>query len=190
MQIKLYGKFAQDYPGEYIIEAENVAEAIDGWSRQVGFYDHLLVQERPVARIVDFDTPKALLEATEQKVIHLVPAMMGGGGNFGKILIGAALIAVALTNPFSAGVLVTSALLSAGIGMTLGGVMGLFMKAPSISKSNDPDASKYLGLSNNTTEIGTPIAFRIGRVPVSGHVLALNVDSSDMVSGTFPTSPT
>lgn len=193
MEIKLHGKFAEDYPGTFEIEASTVAEAIDGWSRQVNFYGDIMVNHRPICRVVGFTTPEELSAPTEQKVIHLVPAMVGGGGNFGKILIGAALIASVFVLP-GIGITLSSAvqgaLLGAGIGMALGGVMGLFMKAPSISKSNDPEASKYLGLSDNTTAIGTVIAICYGENPVNGQVLALNVDSSDMVSGTFPASPT
>lgn len=188
MQIKLHGQLALDYPGSFEIKANTVAEAIDGWSRQVGFYAHVPLDERPVLRVVGFDTLESLGEITEQKVIHLVPAMIGGGGNFGKILLGTALIVagvLALPN-----VAVGGALIGAGIGMVLGGVMGFFVKAPTLSKDNDPEASKYLGLSNNTLEIGTPISNCYGEVAKYGHVLALNVDSNDMITGTFPASPT
>lgn len=189
MQIKLHGQIAAEYPDDYFIEATTVAEAIEGWSRQVGFYTHLPIEDRPVLRVLGFDTIESLTERTEQKVIHLVPAMIGGGGNFGKILIGAALITVGAL-AFASGNAFGTALIGAGIGMVLGGVMGFFVKAPTLSKDNDPDASKYLGLSNNTLEIGTPISNCYGEVAKYGHVLALNVDSSDMITGTFPASPT
>lgn len=188
MQIKLHGIFKEAYPGDYEIQADTIAEAIEGWSRQVGFYDHLPYEHRPVVRVVGCDDVDKLYEKTEQIEIHLVPAMMGGGGKFGAILIGAALIGLSFIPGIGQAVQV--ALLSTGIGMTLTGVMGLFIKAPSLSKDKDPDASKYLGLSNNTTAIGTPIALCYGEVPVNGHVLALNVDATDMVTGTFPTTPT
>ena len=188
MLIKLHGRFAEDYQTDFEIEAETVAEAIDGWSRQVRFYDDLLMEDRPIARVIGFDTIEKLNAPTEQTVIHVVPAMVGGGGKFGQILIGAALIGLSFVPGI--GQVVQTAILSAGIGMALGGVMGLFMKAPTVSGSNDPEASKYLGLSNNTTAIGTPIAFCLGEVPITGQVLALNVDSSDMITGSFPATPT
>lgn len=188
MQIKLHGKFADDYPGEFHIEADTVADAIEGWSRQVGFYTDRAYTDRPIVRVLGFKTQDSMYEKTEQKEIHLVPAMCGGGGKFGTIIIGAALIAASFIPGIGQAVQV--ALLSSGIGMTLTGVMGLFMKAPSLSKDKDPDASKYLGLNDNTTTIGTPIAICYGRVPVNGHVLALNVDSNDLVTGAFPASPT
>jgi len=195
MLIKLHGIFARDYPGGFEIQADTVAEAIEGWSRQVEFYAHVPYEIRPIVTVVGFDDYDSLYEKTEQKVIHLVPAMIGGGGKFGAILIGAAMIGLAFIPGGQVGTLLlgaklSGAVLAAGIGMVLTGVMGLFIKAPSVSKSKDPEASKYLGLSNNTTAIGTPIAICYGEVPITGHVLALNVDATDMVTGTFPTNPT
>lgn len=192
MKIKLHGIFAEAYPDDYFIKADTVAEAIEGWSKQIEFYEHLPYDQRPIVRVVGFSTPDELTAKTEQTEIHLVPAIVGGGGNFGKILIGAALIGMSLIPGGQAGTLLlgsslSSAFMAAGIGMALTGVMGYFIKAPSISKANDPEASKYLGLSNNTTTIGTPIAICYGRVPVNGHVLALNVDATDMAIGQFPT---
>ncbi len=113
---------------------------------------------------------------------------MGGGGKFGQILIGGVLIVaglLALPN-----VAVGGALIGAGIGMVLGGVMAFFNKSPSLSQSNDPPASKYLGLAENTLAIGTPISIDYGRRIKYGHVLALNVDSSNMITGAFPATPT
>lgn len=195
MEIKLHGRFAEDYPGDFFIEADCVAEAIEGWSRQIGFYDSLPYTDRPVCRIVGFLTDESLFEKTEQKVIHLVPSMSGGGGKFGTILVGAALIGLAFIPGGQVGTLLlgnmlSGAVLAAGIGMVLTGAMALFIKAPSVSKSSDPAASKYLGLNDNTTAIGTPIAICYGRVPVNGQVLALNIDSNDIISGAFPVTPT
>jgi predicted phage tail protein len=188
MLIKLHGKFADDYDTDIRIEADTVEEAILAWSTQVGFYADLPYDQRPVVRVVGFNTIESITEKTEQTEIHLVPAMIGGGGKWGSILVGAALIAVSFALPGSSAFV--APLLGAGIGMVLGGVMQFFVKAPSVSKSNDPEASKYLGLSDNTTAIGTPILIAYGTVSVNGQVLALNVDSSDMVSGSFPVSPT
>jgi predicted phage tail protein len=195
MKIKLHGIFAKDYPGEFEMKVKTVAEAIEGWSRQVGFYEDRMAADRPVARIVGFDTVESLEQETDVKEIHLIPAMLGGGGKWGTILVGAALIGLAFVpggqvGSFLIGSALHTAVLSAGIGMVLTGAMGLFIKAPSVSKSSDPEASKYLGLSNNTTAIGTPIAICYGEVPVNGQVLALNVDSTDMISGAFPATPT
>jgi len=66
--------------------------------------------------------------------------------------------------------------------------MSMFMKAPSVSASDDPDPSKYLGSKGNTTAIGTLIPKGYGRFPVSGQYMSLQVNSQDMVFGSFPAS--
>jgi predicted phage tail protein len=192
MIVKLHGIFAEDFGSEHRIEADTVAEAVEGLTRQLGFYDDKPIEFRPITRVVGINDPEQLFEKTELKEIHLVPAMMGGGA-VGKIVVGAAIIAFALTNPFGWAFLsaaVVSGMVSVGATLVLSGVMQLFMKAPQIKKSSDPNASEYFGLGDNTVEIGTPIAIQYGRGPVNGHVLAINVDAKDIVTGNFPSTAT
>lgn len=167
------------------IHGDTVAEVLEGWSRQVGLAD-VPLDQRMVMEIIDFDTPEKLAEKTDVEEIHIFPALFGGGG-FGRILIGAALIVVgAVLAPFS--IPVNIAIAVAGLSLVLGGIMQLFMKAPTTNKSNDPAASKYLGNSVNTTQIGTIIARGAGRMRAGGQYLSVQVDSSDLVYGRFPTT--
>lgn len=191
MLIKLHGMFAKNFGPEIYIEAGTVAEAIEGFSRQVNFYNDRLLEDRPLTRVIGFDDEESFYKPTEQKEIHLVPAMIGGGGGFGRILIGAALIVIGvIISPIPGiGQTLGPALIASGIAMVIGGVMSFFVKAPTTSKDNDPEASKYLGLGENTVEIGTVIPWQCGRGPATGHILALNVDSSDMLMGSFPSTP-
>lgn len=163
------------------IAASTAAEALEGWSRQVGCDRNLLVN------CVGFDTIEKLTAKTGVTELHLVPALFGGGGALGKILIGAVLIGLAFIPGI--GQVAQMALLSAGIGMAMGGVMQLFMKQPSVSKSEDPPASKYIGSGKNSTAIGTPIGMGGGRMKIGGQFLSLQVNSSDLVHGSFPTTP-
>ena len=80
-------------------------------------------------------------------------------------------------------------MISAGVGMVLGGVMQLFMKSPTSSKEDDPEASKYIGAGNNTTAIGTPMPIGGGRMLIGGHYLSLQVNSSELAMGSFPEQP-
>lgn len=166
------------------IAAETAAEAIEGWSRQVG------VVGRPLCEVLDFDTDVKLVAKTEVAELHLVPAMFGGGGGIGKILIGSVLIAAGVLLTPVVGPTVGGAMIAAGIGMVIGGAMQLFMKSPSLSKEEDPEASKYIGTGRNTTGIGTIIGIGGGRTMIGGHYLSLQVNSSEMVFGSFPTNPT
>jgi len=167
-----------------------VADALEGFSRQYeNFPRHMLIEA------VGFETEEKLFAPTDAQEVHLIPAMHGGGA-VGKILLGAALIAAVVFMPASAfaignlaGTTVAGAVLGMGIGLVLGGVMQLFMKAPTISKSEDPAASKYLSSGKNTTAFGTPIIMAWGRVKLFPHWLSIQVNSNNMVYGTFPASP-
>lgn len=188
MQITFHGKLADDYGAVHHIEAGSVREAVTALTSQIGFYEDRLVLERPLVRIVGHDSEESLDENPDE--IHIVPAVAGGKG-VGKILLGAALIGIAIINPGIGGMILSQAGVSlfAGLGVSLmlGGLAQLFTKAPSLSKPSDPDASKYLGLSNNTTKIGTVRSYSMGRIKLTApHLLALNVDSTDLVNGEFP----
>ena len=182
MKVVVHGSLKGKYP-DLEIGADTVAEAIEGWSRQCGIADVPLM-DRPVLEVLDFDTLDKLQAKTDVEEIHLFPAMFGGNGTFGKILIGAVLIGLSFIPGI--GQAVQIALLSAGIGMTVGGVMQMFMTSPTVSKSDDPDPSKYLGAGNNTTAIGTLISKGYGRFLLAGQYLTVQVNSNDMVYGTFP----
>ena len=171
------------------MNSSSVADAIEGFSRQQPSWPREL-------RIsaVGFDTEEKLRGHADE--VHLMPAMQGGGGKFGSIILGAAMIGAAFLTggaSFVAGSLVTTslggALLVSGALMIAQGVVGLFLKAPSIGKNADPDASKYLGINQNTTEIGTPIIMAWGRCSLAPHWLSLQSDSTNLSYGVFPANP-
>jgi predicted phage tail protein len=181
-----HGQLAALYPS-LSIGASTPAEAIEGWSRQVGM-GSIPLDKRIVMDVVGFEDVAKLADPTDLTEIHLMPSMFGGG-SFGKIILGAAIIAAAFL-PFIPPFLKTY-MIATGISIALGGVIELFNKAPTTNKSADPAASKYLGNSSNTTAIGTLIAFGGGRMRAGGQYLSVAVDSSDISYGTFPaTVPT
>ncbi|TXG77756.1 hypothetical protein E6Q11_02245 [Candidatus Dojkabacteria bacterium] len=184
MKIIFHGKFAEDYGKEHYIEAASIVEAIRGLTEQLRFYGDKTIDKRPAAAILGHNTIESLLECPDE--IHVVPAISGGKG-IGKILIGAALIAVAIVAAPMLGPQISGILISMGVSMIISGITDLFIKAPSLSKETDPDASKYLGLSGNTVKLGTLRSYSMGRIRLTAsHLLALNVDSNDLVRGEFP----
>jgi len=187
MRIVLHGPLAKRFGRDHYIETQIPADAIEGLSRQCLDWPRDMLID-----VIDADTQAKLFSPVAEGVeeIHLVPRMYGGGGKFGAILLGAALIATAILAPQLAvfGFALHTTLITAGVSLMLTGVMGLFMKAPTVSKSSDPPASKYLGINRNTTAIGTPRALAWGRVRLSGHWLSLQSDANKMVFGTFPAS--
>lgn len=173
------------------IGATSVYEAIEGWSRQVcpsGRIPHLI-------EVVDFGTEESLRASTDVTEIYLYPAMYGGGGlgRFMGIIIGAAMIAGAIIATGGVGAVFTSTIATSifisGATMMVMGVIGLFMPAPSLSKSEDPEASKYIGSGGNSTKIGTHIPMGGGRMMVGGHFLSVQVNAQELVYGAFPSTP-
>lgn len=188
MLITLHGKLAQDYGAEHRIQADNIADAVRGLSLQLNMFDGIPIDQRPTLRIIGCDE-ESDLEKNPDK-IDIILAMRGGGG-FGKFLLGAALIGLSFIPGAAAGTFLlgkfTGAAFGLGVSLALSGVAQIFTKAPSLSKETDPDASKYLGLANNTTKLGTLRSYSMGRVKITApHVIAVNVDSNDMVKGEFP----
>lgn len=172
-----------------VLEASTVAEAIEAWSLQSPLCD-IPTMERPVLEVVGYETREQMQAQITTDELHVMPAMFGGGG-FGKILLGAAMIGVTfipgIGTALGIGTKLLTAIQAAGIGMALGGVMQLFMKTPRTLE--DPESSKVLGSGKNTTQIGTTIGMGGGRMMVGGQYLSLQVNASDLVSGTFPATP-
>ena len=184
MKIVLHGKLKEAFGDSFQIYADSVEDALRAISTQTPDWPEDLLIDVP-----GFDTVEKLKAKTDAEEIHLIPAIMGGGGKFGQIIIGAALIAFAVFNPLGSSALIVNFALAAGTSMALSGIMQLFMKAPKISRSNDPAASKYLGLNKNTTAIGTPIKLAWGTIPPGGHYLSIQSNADNLAHATWPTTP-
>lgn len=164
--------------------AETVAEALEGFSRQ----QHDWPRQMRVS-VVGRETEDKLRSPADE--VHVMPTMAGGGGKFGSIILGAALVAAAFipgVGALAAGL--KAALIVSGTIMVAQGVVGLFLKAPSLGKNADPEASKYLGVNRNTTAIGTPVIMAWGRILIAPHWLSLQSDSTNLSFGVFPANPT
>jgi len=187
MKLRFHGALAQLYGPSFEIQADNVYEAIEGFFRQQPDHPRDMVID-----VIDFDTVDKMKAKTRRKSVDLVPSMFGGGGKFGSILIGAALIGLSFIPGVGQvlGATLTTALLTTGIAMVLQGVMGLFMKAPTLSKAEDPPPSKYFGVDRNTATQGTPITLATGRIKLFPHWLSLQSDADKMSFGVFPANPT
>jgi len=186
MRIIFHGELRRRYGEHYDMMSNTVADAMDGLSRQLPEWPRNM-------RIsaVGFDSHEKLTQPTTDKVVHIMPAMAGGGGKFGTIIMGAVTFAVGAALFFVPGMqaIGVSLMVSGGL-MMVQGVIQLFMKAPSLSKNNDPEGSKYLAINRNTTAVGTPITLAWGKIDLAGHWVSLQSDSNNLAFGSFPASPT
>lgn len=180
MIVHLHGALRKQYGKSFVMSSNSAADAIEGLSRQLPDWPRDLHIDVP-----GFGSEELLRGKTDVKEIHLVPAMFGGGAKFMGIILGAAMVVlgvILLATPFGIPLII-----SGGTMMAMG-VIQLFMKAPSVSKSNDPEASKYLGINKNTAEIGTFIPLAWGRIKLYGHWVSLQSDADKLVHGVFPTT--
>lgn len=185
MRIIFHGILRQQYGESYDMNCTTVADAMEGLASQLPNWPRTL-------RIsaVGFDTYDKLTQPTEQEEIHVMPAMAGGGGKFGSIILGAVTFAVGAALFFTGiGTAVGLSLMISGGLMIVQGVIGLFMKAPSLSKNNDPEGSKYLAVNRNTTAVGTLITMAWGTIDLAGHWVSLQSDSNNLSHGVFPATP-
>lgn len=186
MKLILHGELGALVGREHEIQTDCVADAIEGLSRQLPNWPRDMVID-----VIDYDTEFLLTAQTDATEVHLVPRMYGGGGKWGSILIGAALIGLSfLIPPAGIGLLgmtiTNSMVFMMGAGLMLTGISQLFMKAPTVDKSSDPPPSKYLGVNKNTSAIGTLIPFGYGRHLVAGQWLSIQVNSNFLVTTRFP----
>lgn len=189
MKIVLHGLLRDRFGPSFEIHTNTPAEAIEGLSRQIPSWPRELAID-----CIGFDTEEKLRATTDKAEIHLMPRMFGGGGKWGKIIIGAALMAVAIAGALptgglslGAGLAITNGMVfMMGASLMLAGVSELFLRAPTSDKSADPPASKYLGNGKNTTAIGTLITMAWGRIKLAGQWLSVQVDSNDLVTTSFP----
>lgn len=136
-------------------------------------------------KLPHFGSRDAFYEATSREVIELVQIdgseeeFSGGGAKvLGviQIIIGAIIIYASWGTGSAQGM----AMMAAGFGMVLGGIMALMMKAPEKPKNETENKSQYLAASKNTVKIGTTIPYLFGRRKVWGHFLSFNVNATNL----------
>lgn len=186
MRLIFHGILEELVGSEARMEAANIAEALEGFSRQ-----HPNWPKDVRVEIVGF-REEALFYSEKPEEIHIMPALQGGGGKFGSIIMGAVTAAVGAAIFFfvPGGQTIGISLMVSGAMMMVQGVIGLFMKAPKMDKQDEVDGSKIFGVNRNTTNARTPITMAWGRVNLYPHWLSLQSDSSNLSHGSYPVNPT
>ena len=127
--------------------------------------------------------PEELHYPSGQSVIRIAPVVAGGGGGVGRIIAGAALIALSVVSLGGAPLLGTfGAKLAFGIGasLALGGVAQLLTPVPRQPTGADSEADPRKSYSfsgiQNTARQGVPIPVIYGEVITGSVVISAGVD--------------
>ena len=200
-KIKLYGQLAK-FIGKRVIEAD-VATAAEAVRMLVanfpGLEKHMADQHYRVT-VGTYDLAlDEIHDPAGQQDITIAPVMVGGGGGFGKILAGIALIAGAIIlGPLAGGfaglglglsggglgiIGGSAAVLLGGIGATLvlGGVAQLISPVPKVPQGpgsdNDPRKTFNFSGIQQTSRQGVPVPCVYGLTLVGSVVISAGVDT-------------
>ena len=198
-KVKLYGPLADfvvERGGEETMEADisTPAEAIRflvaNWPELQG---HMAEQYYKIST-GNFEVEQEELHYPASNEVKIVPVIGGAGGNTGRIILGAALIAAAIAMPAGAGAFagfgstagagwVTKALVQVGASLVLGGIAGMLTPVPKKPEyEQDPKLSYSFGGVQNTTRAGTPVPIIYGEIFTGSVIISAAIDTEQVVA--------
>jgi predicted phage tail protein len=202
-RIILYGHLRAKFGKEFELEVSSPAEAIRALCAVMkGFRQHLLEFSEPGYRILVGKEARGkddLHAPFGHETIKIVPVVAGASGNFGQILLGAALIAFSIAVPYLAyefggiwsymmmGSSVISAVGTIGTAMALGGVAGLLSKSPSLdlsagSKGPDDTPAYSFNGPHMTVGQGNPVPVLLGGpLRIGGALISMGISTEAWV---------
>lgn len=178
-RIHLHGAFKAFHDGPIEIVTDTVWEAVEAMTHMVKGFSPDPVTGRKRLKVLGYETLEKLKAFGDKTIdIHVMPSMtFGKDGGLVQTVIGVALITAGLLLPAGPW---TPYLINAGIAMTIGGMIQMMSPQPQLGSGNDEQVrSKYLGGIQNTVKIGTTVPLLYGESLVGGHIMSLNIDSTD-----------
>ena len=199
-KVKLYGDLAEvTGHREFDVAVNSIAQAVSFLinnfpqleSHMSSRYYKVLVDEQEISE-------QEIHFPTGQGVIKFVPVIQGAGGNFGRILLGGALIALSFsagifTNPLAFGTESFLGLAKAGLGakatfgigaaLVLSGVSGMLFpvpKMPEFSSEQDPRLSFSFSGTQQTHRAGTPVPVVYGEIFTGSVVISGGIDTEQV----------
>lgn len=188
--IKLHGILAKKFGQFFKLDVQTAREATHAIACQnAEFKRFMLESDKLGLKFAVFLGRKNIAEndidnVTDTDIIHIVPRIVGSGGNtfnWLQVVAGAVLIGVGALNPLGWGVATTIALKGAGIGLMMGGVAGLLMPTPKID-NQDPDGNKPnkgFGSAVTTVSQGNPVPILYGEREIGGFYASGGIYAED-----------
>ncbi|MCW1490393.1 tail assembly protein [Acinetobacter baumannii] len=114
--------------------------------------------------------------STEADTIHIVPRVMGAGGNNGilQVVLGIVMVVVGYFT-FGATSAYGAALIGAGLGMTVGGVASMLVPKVDTTQDQNQDgnrANKGFGGAVTTVAQGNPVPILYGQREIGGFIIS------------------
>jgi len=210
-KIKLYGELAKEIGHKEFedINVANVAEAVSFLINNFPELEkHMATRYYKVIANNDEIGKNELHDPIGKSDISFVPVISGSGGNFGKVLLGVALIGLSFTpmgaglfasgssaglaggggligatGLYAAGAYGSAALGLIGTGLVLSGVSGMLFptpKTPEFSSEQDPRLSFSFSGTQQTSRAGTPVPIVYGEIFTGSVVISGGVDTEQV----------
>lgn len=187
--IMLHGQLKQ-FGEQFSLNVDSAAEACHALSCQLPeFKKFMLTAEQDGMRFAVFLDEvsekgnigeRDIANHTGASVIHIVPRIMGAGGDaFGwlQVIAGAALIA------FSGGMGTAQgmAMIGAGVGLMVGGAASLLMPTPEIENQDEDGNRANYGFGGAVTTVaqGNPVPILYGERYIGGFICSAGIYTED-----------
>lgn len=187
--IHLHGVLADKFGEFFKLDIQSAREATHAIASQLPeFKMFMLNAEQNGMRFAVFADEKNLGESeldnmTAASVIHIVPKIMGAGGDaFGwlQVIAGAAMVVVGLgLTPFTGGT--SLGLVGAGVGLMIGGAASLLMPTPELGNQDEDGNRANYGFGGAVTTVaqGNPVPILYGERYIGGFIVSAGIYTED-----------
>ena len=201
-KVKLYGELAE-FVGhkEFEIKAETLSKAVSCLINNFSGIEKFMSPKYYQVKVGNYTISENEIHyPIGQQDIHFIPVITGAGRGMGKILLGAALIGIAIASGGAgfmaggglgfagagamAGKFSFAAMLgNIGIGLTLMGVSEMLTPLPQkrdFNSEEDPRLSYNFSGTQNTSRAGTPVPICYGEIITGSVVISGAVDTQQV----------
>ena len=184
-KIVLHGVLSEKFGREFSLDVLTPKEATHAIACQLPEFKLFMLQaEQNGMRFAVFADEKNLGEndienMTNASVIHIVPKIMGAGGDtmaWLQVIGGAILVGVGVFVPGMQWAI------GAGVGMMVGGAASLLMPTPKMDGSQDEDGNRAnygFGGAVTTVAQGNPVPILYGRRYIGGFICSAGIYTED-----------
>ena len=196
-KIKLYGELAK-FVGhkEFEVKVDTIGKAISFLIHNFPNIESHMSPRYYQVKVGNFDIDETEINyPIGNEDIHFIPVIEGAGKGFGKVLLGAAMIGLAVAMPgavfqgfggfgAAAGFSGFQATIgNIGIALVLSGVSDMLFPLPQPQKFNseeDPQISFAFSGLQNTSRAGTPVPIVYGEIFTGSVVISAAVDTNQI----------
>ena len=188
--IRLHGVLGERFGKEFYLDVESCKEATYALGCQIKEFKQFMLEadQKGLKFAVFTDKVDKATNVSEEEignytgasVIHIVPQVVGAGGDGGffQVIAGAVLIGLSFV-PFLAPF--KPYLMPAGIGLMIGGAASLLMPTPDV-EGKDPDGNKPsngFGGAVTTVAQGNPVPVLYGEREIGGFIVSAGIYTED-----------